>query len=98
MFLVRDIFKAKAGASKLLVAKFKAASPFFMTPGVRNIRVLTDKAATFWTVVWEFEVDEIQDYFDMSSHIDSDSQLYETLEGYQDHVLEGHREIFKIES
>lgn len=97
MYIIRDIFKAKPGKSKELVGIFKATSPYFLTKGVKNIRIMTDFVAEFWTVIWEFEVDEVQDYFDMSEHIDSDIKVFNALEGYQEHVLKGSREILKIE-
>jgi hypothetical protein len=97
MYVVRDVFRAKAGKAKELISKLKSTSPHFLTKGVKNIRVMTDVAATFWTVVWEFEVEEIQDYFDMSTIIDSDVKVYNAMEGYQEYIQEGHREIFRIE-
>ncbi len=98
MYLVRDVFKAKAGKSKELLAKLKAATPLFQTEGVKGIRLMSDTSTSFWTIVWEFEVEKIEDYFKMSSQIDTDSKIYSKMEGYQEHVLEGHREIFKIEN
>lgn len=97
MYIVRDVFRAKAGKSKHLVAKFKAASPFFLEAGAKNIRILTDVSAEFWTVVWEFEIEEIGDYFAMSKHLNSDSNVYNALDGYQEYIAEGNREIFRIE-
>ncbi len=97
MYIVRDVFKAKAGKAKELVAVFKAATPHLLTKGAKKIRIMTDVAATYWTVAWEFEVNEISDYYDMSYHIDSDDKIYTIMEGYQEHILEGRREIFRIE-
>jgi hypothetical protein len=54
MFIIRDVFKAKAGQVKQLTSKLKAASPYFLENGAKNIRIMTDASATFWTVVWEF--------------------------------------------
>jgi hypothetical protein len=45
----------------------------------------------------EFEVDKISDYFDLSNKTDSDSRVYNAMEGYQDLIIEGHREIFRVE-
>jgi hypothetical protein len=96
MFLIRDIFIAKPGKVKNLVEIFKATSPYFLSKGAKNIRVLTDTVSSFWTVVWEFEVDEIGDYFEMSKNVNEDPEVYGELEGYKDYVQEGRREIFEI--
>ena len=97
MYLVRDIFKAKLGKSKQLVEMFRSTSAHLETKGIRHIRILTDVSSTFWTVIWEFEVEEINDYFEMSRNVDSNSDVYDSLEGYKEHVIEGKREIFRIE-
>ncbi|MFY0650862.1 MAG: hypothetical protein JXQ96_02455 [Cyclobacteriaceae bacterium] len=97
MYLVRDIFRAKPGRSKMLVELFKSAIPHIKSSGVVNSRVFTDASGDFWTVVWEFEVEEISNYFEMSRQVDTNSAVYDSLEGYKDHVIEGRREIFKIE-
>jgi len=97
MYVVRDIFKARAGKAKELVAKFKSTTPHFEAEGIKKIRIMTDAVGEFWTVVWEFEVEEIGDYFEMSDRIYSDERVYTILEGYQEYVLEGRREILKVE-
>lgn len=97
MYVVRDVFKAKAGKAKQLVGLFKEASKHLLPHGASKIRVLTDVVSDFWTVVWEFEVNEIEDYFKMSRTVDGDMSVYNALEGYKEYVLEGHREILKIE-
>ncbi|MEP4094289.1 hypothetical protein [Reichenbachiella sp.] len=96
MYLVRDIFIAKPGHAKQLVQIFKATSPYFLSKGAKNVRILTDVVSDFWKVIWEFELEEIEDYFKMSSAVDSDIDVFTELQGYKEHVVNGHREIFKI--
>ena len=81
MYLVRYIFKAKPGKSKQLVEIFKSTSTHLKTSSVKNIRILTDVSATFWTVIWEFEVEQINDYFEMSIKVDSNANVYDSMEG-----------------
>ena len=51
MFLVRNVFHAKPGKAKELAALLKNASQHMPKVGVNNVKVLTDAATTFWTVV-----------------------------------------------
>ena len=95
MYVVRDVFKAKVGTAKELVAIFKAATPLLLVKNIKDIRILTDVVNDFWTVIWEFEVENLNDYFDMSNH--NDSQVFTVMDRYQDYILEGRREIFQIE-
>ena len=97
MHIVRDVFQAKPGKAKNLVEIFKTTSPHIEALGARNIRVLTDTAANYWTVVWEFEVDSVGDYFTMLNNKDGAKKVGAAMHGYMDLVQGGHREIFKIE-
>lgn len=97
MYIIKDTFRAEPGKARELVSKFKAASNHLIGDQVTAIRILTDVSSGFWTVVWEFTVPDVQYYFEMSERLDSDSKLYEILEGYHAYVREGRREIYKIE-
>jgi hypothetical protein len=94
MFIVRDIFKAKPGKAKDLVAKFKAAAPHFQSSGLKNVRVMTDIVADYWTVVLETECEDLAQYFENK---DNKAKAGEAMKGYMDFVEGGHREIFRIE-
>lgn len=96
MYLIRDVFVAKPGHAKQLVQIFKSTSPYFLKKGAKNIRVLTDVVSNFWEVVWEFEVEQIEDYFEMSQAVDSDIDVFTELQGYKEHVKQGRREVYKI--
>ena len=55
MFLIRDVFKARPGRAKDLVAKLKKALPLMRAPGIHGSRVMTDTVAGDWTVVCRIE-------------------------------------------
>jgi hypothetical protein len=97
MYLIRDVFKARPGRAKDLVAKFKQAAPHMRTPGLHGMRVMTDTVAGYWTVVCETEVEELQAYFDMGRSHPAVPEVDEAMKGYMDLVYGGHREVFRIE-
>jgi hypothetical protein len=96
MYLIRDVFNAKPGRAKDLVAKFKQVMPHMKAPGVRSQRVMTDTVAGYWTVVAETEVEDFQAHFDAGRH-QPPPEAEEAMKGYMDLVCGGHREIFRIE-
>ena len=96
MFLIRDVFNTKPGKAKELVAMMKKAAPHMRTPGIRNMRVMTDTVGGYWTVVAETEVDELQAYFDAGTQPQS-PEAEAAMKGYMELVNGGHREIFRIE-
>ena len=98
MFLVRNIFHAKPGKAKELVAIFKKASPYLESAGVvKNVRILTDSVATFWTVVIESEVEDLNAYMDMAKTVREKPEIGEAMKGYIDLVTGGHREVLRVE-
>ena len=98
MFLVRNVFHANPGKAKALVDIFKKAQPLLEKTGlVRNTRILTDSVATFWTVVIESEVEDLNPYLDMAGIVSQKPEIGEAMKGYIDLVNGGHREVFRIE-
>ena len=99
MYIVRDVFNAKPGKAKNLVEIFKKTGPIIKKGGIRNIRVLTDTVSDYWTVVWEFEVDDLDDYFSMlkKPNPEDTEKIGAAMEGYMEFVKGGHREVFKVE-
>lgn len=97
MYVVRDVFTCKPGKAKELVAKFKAAAPHLRDLGVDNIRILTDTAAGFWTVVLEGEIESLDDFLGALEKRGASPELQGAMGGYMDLVTGGRRELFKIE-
>jgi hypothetical protein len=98
MYLVRNVFHANPGKAKALVEVFKKASPHMESTGLtKSTRILTDTSATFWTVIIESEVEDLNKYVDMAQVVSSNPELGEAMKGYTDLVTHGHREIFRIE-
>ena len=97
MYLVRDIFNAKPGKAKDLVAKFKQLEPYMKEVGMKGMRVMTDAVADYWTVVAESEVESLDEYFDMGRRERGNEKMGEIMQGYMDLVEGGRREVFRIE-
>ena len=98
MFLVRNVFHAKPGKAKALVETFKKAAPHMEASGVvKNTRILTDSATTFWTVVVETEVEDLNAYLNIAKTMSQNSEFAEIVKGYVEQANGGYREIFLIE-
>lgn len=94
MFLVRDVFHAKPGKAKDLVAKLKQAMPHM---GGAKMRVMTDAVAGYWTVVIESEVEKLDEYLDRARGMGGNPELGKIMQGYMELVTGGHREVFRVE-
>ncbi len=98
MYLIRELFKAKPGKAKELVKKFKLAVPHFeKAEEGRNFRILTDAVSHYWTVVVEYEVEDMGKFFTNLRTATAAPELQEIMKGYMDLVDGGSREVFIIE-
>ena len=64
--------------------------------GFRNCRVMVDYVASYWTVVLQAEVDEIQQFDHHMASFGKRPEVREALAGYMEMVISGHREIYRI--
>jgi len=96
MYIVRDVFKTKPGMAKDLVVKFKKTFPYMVAEGMKNPRLLTDVVAQYWTVVLEIEVESLA-VFEKHKGFTSKPEVHEIMKDYMNLILEGHREIFRVE-
>ena len=102
MLLVRDIMYCKPGKVRPLVDKFVAMSKLMEKDNMGKMKVMTDVSAErYWTVVAEFEVENLkamEDMFEsMGQQTESAKEMENIMKGYHDLVDQGRREIYKIE-
>jgi hypothetical protein len=97
MYLIREVFHTKPGKAKELVKKFKQTAPYFEKEGMKGLKVMTDIATTYWTVVLESEVEDLAEFAKELRGATSQPEVEKIMEGYMDLVDGGYREIFLIE-
>jgi hypothetical protein len=98
MYLIRDIFQARPGKAKELVKKFKQAAPLMDTEGKSKYKLLTDFSGTYWTVVMESEISDLNEFAkEIRGGGKPMPEVEKIMEGYHDLVEGGRREIFVIE-
>ena len=98
MYMSRDIMHCKPGKAKELVEKFKQFSSVLQKKGMSIPRIYTDVSGdNYWTVVIETDVDDIDELVEMARNPAADPEANKALQGYHDLVVEGRRELFKLE-
>jgi len=98
MIVIRNVFHCKPGMAKELVSKLKASGDAMKNSQlVKGSRVMTDAAATFWTVVFEIEHDSLAAWEKSVQEYGSDPNAQKAMAGYMDLVTGGHREVWKVE-
>jgi len=98
MIVIRNVFHCKPGEAKTLVAKLKSSSRAMKSAKfIKNWRVMTDHAATFWTVVFETEHESLESWEKSFAEYGKHPKIQKAMEGYMELVTGGHREIWKVE-
>ena len=96
MILVREVFQAKYGKGDELVALCKEAGVVFRDATGYSARVLTDASGTFFTVVWETEVESLGQWEESMATAFSDAAFGEWFERMVPLVDSGRRDFFNI--
>jgi hypothetical protein len=98
MYMSREVMHCKPGKAKDLVAKFKKLGEAMKSRGYPDFRIYTDiSAERYWTVVMEQEVDKIDDFAELTRKMSEDKELMKIVDGYHDLVIDGRRELYKLE-
>src|SRR5258707_9458100 len=100
MYLVREVMHCKPGQVQPLVNAFKEAETAMKKKGFTSqARILTDiSGEQYWTMVSEREVDNLEQYTEMSRQIMTDPDIKRAMKDYHTYVSSGRREIYKIEA
>lgn len=98
MYMAREVFHCKPGKAKDVVARFRKLSDVLREQGYGESRIYTDVSGeNYWTVVVEQDVEKIDELAEMSRTVMSDARIAEAMKDYHDLVLNGRREIYKVE-
>jgi hypothetical protein len=97
MYLIREVFRCKPGKSRQVAEKFKKSFELMKgTPGVSNGKVMLDFITSYWTVVLEMEVENLEGFDREMATYRERADVQAVMAGYMDLVDEGHREIYRL--
>jgi hypothetical protein len=98
MYLVRDIMYCKPGKARPMVEKFQALSKISQKMGFGTMRIMTDVSAErYWTVISEMEVPSLEAYAETSRQSMAMPEFQQAMKDYHELIVEGRREIYRIE-
>lgn len=99
MYMVREILTCRPGKVGEMVDKFKALGKVMQDAGVKPFRIYTDVATErFWMLVLESEYENLDDIPATESKVMGQEAARTIMAGYHDLVIEGRREIYRVES
>jgi len=98
MFLIREVMHCKPGQVRGMVDRFKGVAKVMKRLGYTPFRILTDVSGErFWTVVAETEIESMAAFLEMEERVMADDESRQVFAGYHELVLDGYREIYRVE-
>ena len=99
MYLFREVLYCKPGKVRALADKFKALGTVMESMGFEPFRLYTDMSGErFWTLVLESESKSLDAFLEMEASVMGDKKAQEAMAGYHDLILQGRREVYRVES
>jgi hypothetical protein len=98
MYLIREVFQGQRGKVPELVEAMKILDKVFEQAGYRNRRILVDYDGPMDTVVYECDVDSLDEFFTMERGVyaDPDADQQALVDTFNTNAKLGHREIYEV--
>jgi hypothetical protein len=98
MYLLREIYQAERGKAPEIVAAFKVLDQVFEKAGYTNRRIYVDYSGPMDTVIYQWELDSLDQYFSMERgfFIDPDADAKALIDSMNDNARSGSKEIYEV--
>ena len=94
MYVVRETLMAKPGNASKMAKAFKTMAE--MVKGRYTIRVMTDVIGTFNTVIFDTEVESLDEFKKLEEELMGREDVREAMKGYTEMYTTGKREVFRL--
>jgi hypothetical protein len=98
MYMLREVYQAERGKAPEIVAAFKALDQVFEKAGYTNRRIYVDYTGPMDTVIYQWELDSLDQYFSMERgfFIDPDADAQALIDSMNNNARSGSKEIYEV--
>ena len=98
MYLMREVYQAARGKAPEVIAAFRVLDGFFEQAGYQNRRIFVDYSGPMDTVVYECELESLDQYFEMERgvYVEPDADTQALIDAFNQNAISGHREIYEV--
>ena len=96
MYMFREVFQAERGKAPEVVATFKMLDQALEKAGYVNRRIYVDVTGPMDTVVYQFELESLDQYFTMERAVFVDPEARPLIDAFNSHAKSGHKEIYEV--
>ena len=98
MYMLREVFQAERGKAPEIIGAFRVLDEAFAKAGYTNRQIYVDCTGPMDTVVYQWEVESLDQYFGMERgfFIDPDPHAQALIDSLNDMARSGSKEIFEV--
>jgi hypothetical protein len=98
MYMMREVYQAERGKAPEVLAAFKILDQWFEQAGYTNGRMYVDYDGAMDTVVYQFELESLDQYFAMERgvFVDPDDDTKALIDAFNTNAKSGYREIYEV--
>lgn len=98
MYMVREVYVAQRGKAPEIVSGFKILDQWFEQAGYTNRRIYVDYDGPMDTVVYEVELESLDEYFtsERANFVDPDEATKSLIDLFNTAGASGRREIYEV--
>ena len=98
MYMLREVIQAERGKASEIVSAYKVLDQMFEQAGYTNRRIYVDYAGPMDTVVYQFEMESLDQYFGMerAAFVDPDKDAKALIDTMNNNGKLGYKEIYEV--
>jgi hypothetical protein len=98
MYMLREVIQAERGKAPEIVAAYKVLDQMFEQAGYTNRRIYVDYAGPMDTVVYQCEMESLDQYFGMerAAFVDPDKDTKALIDTMNNNGKLGYKEIYEV--
>jgi hypothetical protein len=98
MYMMREIYQAGRGKAPEVLAALKTLDKIFEQAGYTNRRIYVDYDGPMDTVVYQFELESLDQYYTMERgfFVDPDEDAKALIDVFNSNATAGHRELYEV--
>lgn len=96
MYMLREVYQAERGKAPEIVATFKILDQALEKAGYTNRRIYVDFDGPMDTVVYQFEMESLDQYFTMERGVFVDPDAKPLIDAFNTNARSGYKEIYEV--
>jgi hypothetical protein len=96
MYMMREVYQAERGKAPEIVEGFKMLDQAFEKAGYTNRRIYVDYTGPMDTVVYQWEFDSLDQYFEMERAVFDDPEARPLIDRLNDNAKSGSKEVYEV--